>query len=178
MIANASAGVFEYTWTGASGPATVLDKPLSRGTVHISGTNPHPIDGLLAFDFGSFSHPVDMEIALLGFKFTRRFMASPSLAPLEPVEVNPGLGVQSDEEIVERMRADLIRPTNAHPVGTAAMMPERLGGVVDPELRVYGVQGLRVVDGSVLPLVPMAHTQATLYAVAEKAVDLIRGEGA
>jgi choline dehydrogenase-like flavoprotein len=46
---------------------------------------------------------------------------------------------------------------------------------VDKDLKVYGIQGLRVVDASILPLVPMAHTQATMYAVAEKAADIIRG---
>jgi len=58
--------------------------------------------------------------------------------------------------------------TENHHAGTAAMLPRDLGGVVDPELKVYGVQGLRVVDASVMPMIPATHLQATVYAIAEK----------
>jgi len=59
-------------------------------------------------------------------------------------------------------------PSTFHPVGTAAMMPRELGGVVDEGLLVYGVKGLSVVDASVQPDLPRAYTQQTVYAVAEK----------
>ncbi|KAK0639711.1 GMC oxidoreductase [Cercophora newfieldiana] len=176
MISNGAA-MFEFTWGSAAGLSNALDKPMSRGAVYISSTNPHPVDGRVNLDFGAFAHPFDVQAALLAFKFTRRYMTSESLKRLEPVEVVPGLAVQRDEDVIARMRAELVRPTNAHPVGTAAMMPEKLGGVVDAKLRVYGIEGLRVVDASVFPLIPMAHTQAPMYAVAEKAADIIRGEG-
>ena len=74
------------------------------------------------------------------------------------------------------LRGSLVSPTNAHPCGTAAMMPRGLGGVVDERLRVYGVRGLRVVDASVLPVIVAANLQVTMYAVAEKAADLIKGD--
>ena len=64
--------------------------------------------------------------------------------------------------------------TLMHVAGTAAMMPRELGGVVDPKLKVYGIQGVRVVDASIMPLIPACHLQATVYAVAEKAADIIR----
>jgi choline dehydrogenase-like flavoprotein len=57
------------------------------------------------------------------------------------------------------------------------MMPREMGGCVGPDLRVYGTERLRVVDGSVMPIIPAAHLQAGLYAVAEKAADVIRGKG-
>ncbi|KAL8907683.1 MAG: hypothetical protein Q9207_001251 [Kuettlingeria erythrocarpa] len=53
-------------------------------------------------------------------------------------------------------------------------MPKEHGGVVDPQLRVYGIKGLSVVDASMMPIIPAAHTQSTVYAVAEKAADLIK----
>ena len=64
--------------------------------------------------------------------------------------------------------------TEYHASGTAAMMPRGLGGVVDSNLTVYGTRNLRVVDASVFPIIPGAHLQAVVYAVAEKAADIIR----
>lgn len=60
-----------------------------------------------------------------------------------------------------------------HHVGTASMLPRKLGGVVDARLRVYGVKGLRVVDASVIPMLVAAHLQGTVYGVAEKGVGII-----
>lgn len=67
--------------------------------------------------------------------------------------------------------------TEFHASCTAAMLPRDLGGVVDPELRVYGTTNLRVVDASVFPVIPGAHLMAVVFAVAERAADLIRGRG-
>jgi len=75
--------------------------------------------------------------------------------------------VQTDEQIREFIR-DNLGPSTFHPVGTNPMMPLELGGVVDQELRVYGVRNLRVVDASVIPLIPGAYTQQTTYAIGEK----------
>ncbi|KAI1014234.1 hypothetical protein LB504_008747 [Fusarium proliferatum] len=65
--------------------------------------------------------------------------------------------------------------TERHPSGTAAMMPIELGGVVDPELMVYGTCNLRIADASIMPLIPSAHLQASVYAIAEKIVVLENG---
>ena len=65
---------------------------------------------------------------------------------------------------------------NYHPIGTAAMMARELGGVVDPRLKVYGTTNVRIVDASVLPLQNSAHLTSTLYAVAERAADIILGK--
>jgi len=64
---------------------------------------------------------------------------------------------------------------NNHPVGTAAMMARELGGVVDPEVRVYGTANVRVVDASVLPFQVCGYLTSTLYAVAERAAEIIKG---
>jgi len=68
-----------------------------------------------------------------------------------------------------------LRPSFAHPSCSCPMMRREMGGVVDGELRVYGVKGLRVVDASVIPLIPGTHLSSTVYAVAEKAADVIKG---
>lgn len=75
-------------------------------------------------------------------------------------------------EIEEFVRGSI--GTLNHHAGTTAMMPRELGGVVDAELRVYGVEGLRVVDAGIIPILPAAHIQSTVYAVAEKGADLIK----
>lgn len=69
----------------------------------------------------------------------------------------------------------LIVNPNYHPIGTAAMMARELGGVVDAELKVYGTSNVRVVDASILPLQVSGHLTSTLYAVAERTSDMIRG---
>ncbi|KAL2258168.1 hypothetical protein VTK26DRAFT_8628 [Humicola hyalothermophila] len=69
---------------------------------------------------------------------------------------------------------ETMSPSEFHPAGTCAMMPRELGGVVDEELKVYGVQRLRVVDASIIPTLPGANTCQTVYMIGEKAADLIR----
>ncbi|KAJ0153841.1 hypothetical protein HZ326_3741 [Fusarium oxysporum f. sp. albedinis] len=64
--------------------------------------------------------------------------------------------------------------TERHPSGTAAMMPLELGGVADPELKVYGTCNLRIADASIMPLILLAHLQASVYGIAEKAADMIK----
>lgn len=69
---------------------------------------------------------------------------------------------------------ELLVEPNYHPIGTASMMSRELGGVVDSEFKVYGTSNVRVVDASVLPLQVSGHLTATLYAVAERASDIIK----
>lgn len=65
--------------------------------------------------------------------------------------------------------------SNFHPISTASMMPKEVGGVVDTSLKVYGTANVRVVDASVLPMQVCGHLQSTVYAVAERAADIIKG---
>ena len=85
---------------------------------------------------------------------------------LEPAQFVPPL--HANEAAINAVIDNGIR-TEYHPSGTCAMLPLNQGGVVDPDLRVYGTQNLRVVDAGIFPMVPAAHLQAVVYAVAEKA---------
>lgn len=94
-------------------------------------------------------------------------MASEPMQEVGAVETFPGTNVTGDAAIAASIRT-FATSTWAHPVGSLSMMKKEYGGVVDSELRVYGVKGLRVVDASIMPLIPATHTSSTVYAVAEK----------
>ena len=109
----------------------------------------------------------------------REFAVAGPLAKVCTEELAPGPGVHTDAEVREWIRRDL--GTLYHPVGTCAMGGDsrlalaKIASVVDPELRVRGVEGLRVVDASVMPVVPRGNTNAPTIAIAERAADLIIG---
>lgn len=170
------AGVIELSAGGSGAVAVALQKPLSRGTVMINGTNPDPSLPPV-FDWNSGANPMDFKISIAGIRKAREFMAAESQASLNITETVPGVQYQTDEELEAVLRASLYGPSFAHPAGTAAMMPRTLGGVVGTDLRVYGVDGVWVVDASIIPILPAAHTQATVYAVAEYAADMIKKHG-
>ncbi|KAI8176364.1 hypothetical protein K4K54_004180 [Colletotrichum sp. SAR 10_86] len=173
---NPKAGVVEITFGGAESVPVALQKPLSRGTIAINTTNPDPSIAPLV-DFNTISNPIDSLILIRAVAKARAFMSSPSVKSLAAVEMMPGPGAASDAEIEAIMRQSWVSSSFDHPAGTAAMMPKEWGGVVDSKLRVYGVKGLWVVDTSVMPILPAAHTQATVYAVAEYAADIIKANG-
>ncbi|SPO03164.1 uncharacterized protein DNG_05846 [Cephalotrichum gorgonifer] len=176
MIKRQDVSVFEHTFGGGPDISFHPQKPFSRGTIRITGTDPHPAESPVSIDFRAMTHPLDMKIAILGLKFGRMIMASDKMGTLGALETAPGPDIVGDEELEELFRSRYVNPSNAHPVGTTSMMPRELGGVVDPNLRVYGVKGLRVVDAGTMPMLPTCHTQATTYAIAEKAADLIKEE--
>jgi choline dehydrogenase-like flavoprotein len=96
------------------------------------------------------------------------FMSSNSMAEaLAPAEVIPGANVVKDAELKAWIRGQ-IKPNTGHPVGTASLTPRQFGGVVDPDLTVYGTSQLSIADNSNVPLIPSAHTCLTAYAIGEK----------
>ncbi|KAF6819345.1 Pyranose dehydrogenase 1-like protein 3 [Colletotrichum sojae] len=145
--------------------------PLSRGTVEVDPAD--PFFGEPIVDYRAMSNPADVDVLVEYVRFSRRYFLETSLADFAPVETFPGANVTSFEGLSAALRGH-INVSTFHPVGTAAMMPLELGGVVDEGLLVYGVQGLSVVDASIQPDLPGAYTQQTVYAVAEKAADLIK----
>ncbi|KAK6207069.1 hypothetical protein LQW54_007497 [Pestalotiopsis sp. IQ-011] len=155
------------------GSATVsVQKPLSRGTITLDPTNP---GALPVVRYNTLMNPVDASIMVSMVRKERAHWSLPELARYAPVEYLPGAQYQTDEEILAAsIAAGIVRPSFAHPSGTCAMMPEELGGCVGPDLRVYGTRKLSVVDASVIPMIPATHLQMTMYAVAEKAADIIK----
>ncbi|EME43096.1 hypothetical protein DOTSEDRAFT_63380 [Dothistroma septosporum NZE10] len=161
----------ETAWSaGSSALIIVLLKPLSRGSILINSTSASS-DPVI--DFGTFTHPTDLSILTASFYQHRQWLATPAMQELGAFETSPGEAVQSVGDVETALRNGTLSSWQ-HPVGTCAMMPRKLGGVVDSELRVYGVERLRVVDASVMPIIPASHTSSTVYAVAEKAADLIK----
>ncbi|KAL5888270.1 hypothetical protein ACKVWC_003543 [Pyricularia oryzae] len=145
---------------------------LSRGSVDVDPADAWGRPPVV--DYRALSNPLDRDVMVEMIRFTRRFFVdNPAMARYEPVELQPGAGVVSFEALSATLPGT-VSPTMGHPVGTCAMMPLELGGVVDEELRVYGVQGLRVVDGSVMPTIVGANPSQTIYGIAEKAADIIK----
>jgi choline dehydrogenase len=137
-------------------------RPLSRGTLRLASSQPFT-PPLIDPRYGS--NPIDIQILQKAIAFNKRLIATESMAQLAPEQLFPPADASSDE-VVQYIRSK--GQTEYHPSGTAAMMPLGLGGVVDPDLLVYGTTNLRIVDASILPLVPAAHLQAVVYGVAEK----------
>lgn len=149
-----------------------LMHPLSHGNVHIASSD-FGIKPII--DPKYLSHEYDVQALVEAFKYIRKIADTEPLRGMWVSEYEPGLeDVATDEEI----RAFVINNTLTvyHPVGTAAMMPKKEGGVVDETLTVYGTQNLRVVDASVMPVMISAHTTTAVYGIAEMAASLILSE--
>jgi len=175
-MAPAPAGSEKYFTVGM-----ILAHPLSRGSVHIGAASAS--DPKLAVDFNLFAHPADVEV----FAHHARFIES-TLVTAEPLAGLLKVGGKrspyapagprgfSGEDGLEKAR-EFVRDTAVaanHQTSSCAMMPREMGGVVDSQLRVYGTKNLRVVDSSVIPLVPRCNIMATVYGVAERAAELIK----
>jgi choline dehydrogenase-like flavoprotein len=139
-----------------------LQHPFSRGSVRLASAD--PFDAPLA-DPAFLHNPLDLTFLVEGVKYTRQIVDTSAFKPFNPVYIHPSANVTSDDDFEYFVRQYMA--TFHHPAGTCKAGPFEEGGVVDEEFRVYGVDGLRVVDASVFPLLPSTHTQASVYAVAE-----------
>ncbi len=141
----------------------------SRGWVALRSAN--PLDAPRV-QLNLFSDASDFEVARRGIRTARKIFSTRPQADIIDHETRPGPAVQSDAEIDAYVRET--SQVTQHPVGTCSMGvgPE---AVVDPQLRVRGIDGLRVVDASIMPTVPGANTNAAVVMIAEKASDLILG---
>jgi choline dehydrogenase-like flavoprotein len=171
-IRAGSVAVLELPISGGGFIPNAMQKPLSRGTVHLNATNPLAVP---VVTHNALSNPFDRATIFEALQFTRRVLNSESVSSLNPVEVTPGPQYTERDATIERLvAAGSLSPTFSHASCSCPMMPRDMGGVVDSELLVYGTKRLSIVDASILPVIPAAHLQATMYSVAEKAADIIK----
>jgi choline dehydrogenase len=144
-------------------------RPESRGHIRIVSTDPAVHPSILA---NYLSDPLDQQTALAGLKWGRKIAAQPALAPFIDHETMPGPDLVDDETLLAFAR--MAGSTVYHPVGTC-QMGHGPNAVVDPQLRVRGVEGLRVADASIMPRLVSGNTNAPTIMIGEKAADLILG---
>ena len=152
----------------------MLSQPLSRGRVQIISTD---VKEAPSIDPKFFSHPLDIEI------LARHMQYLGTIASSEPFKslLKEGGKVRDPKSKLKSLEEakDYLRPSSFsmwYPCGTCSMLPKDMGGVVDENLLVYGTRNLRVFDASIFPLIPRANIQSTVYAVAERAADLIKAK--
>jgi choline dehydrogenase len=143
-------------------------RPDSRGHVRITSPDPRRAPEI---DPNYLSAERDRLIAIRAIRLTRNIMAQAPLAKYRPEEFRPGPGHQTDEEVLTGARA--IATTIFHPVGTARMGTDP-AAVLDAEMRVRGVERLRVIDASVMPTITSGNTNSPVIMIAEKGADLLR----
>jgi choline dehydrogenase-like flavoprotein len=138
-------------------------RPESKGSVHINAPDPrkHP-----SIRFNFLAERVDRDCVLASMRIVRRLVAAPALAWLGAEELAPGPGVNSDEELLDFVTRTA--ETTYHPVGTCRMGSDPLA-VVDDQLRVHGIAGLRVADASIMPTLTSGNTNAPSIMIGEKA---------
>ena len=145
-------------------------RPRSRGTVRLRSANPS--DAPL-IDPNYFSDPYDRSTTVAGMRLAREIVSQPAFAPYLKDEIEPGRAAQSDADLEASVRQN--SESIFHHVGTCKMGFDKLA-VVDDQLRVHGMQGLRVVDASIMPEIVSGNTNLCTIMIAEKAVDMILGK--
>ncbi|TMM09447.1 MAG: hypothetical protein E6G00_10275 [Actinobacteria bacterium] len=149
------------------GPSFV--RPVSEGEVRLRSADPHDPP---AIHLGWFQDPAEMRAMVAAVRLAREIAETGPLAKAAVRNLDPGPGVRSDEQVEAWLRAELQH--TYHPSCTCRMGDED-GGVLDPELRVRGVEALRVVDASSMPRITSGNTNAPTIMIAERAADLILG---
>jgi len=168
-------GLSDPTDRGMSVLVTLVDVA-SRGRISLRSANPRH---KAVIDPAYLSDPADTDAIVRGVAMVREIAAARPMRKIWEAEESPGAELRTEAEIRDFVRRNVT--TIYHPVGTCAMVgsaqldANRLAGVVDTDLRVRGVESLRVVDASVMPTVPRGNTNAPVIAIAERAADLVSG---
>ncbi|KAL9712335.1 hypothetical protein Ac2012v2_003572 [Leucoagaricus gongylophorus] len=150
-----------------------LNSMFSRGTIHITTSDPTVQP---AMDPHYFEQDIDLKMFIELAKFCRKIA---NTLPLKDYfdeatfELNPGANISGDKELADYLIRHL--SSTFHTTGTASMLPQEKGGVVDTRLKVYGTKNLRVADLSIVPLIVGSHTQSVAYGIGEIAADIIKG---
>jgi choline dehydrogenase-like flavoprotein len=146
-----------------------LLRPKSRGSVALGSADPFAAP---LIDPNFLGEADDLESMVAGYKTTRRLMETPALRALQKKEMfTAGIDTDDDIRVLLRARVDTVY----HPVGTARMGTDAMA-VVDPKLKVHGLEALRIVDASVMPTLIGGNTNAPTIMIGEKAADMIKAE--
>lgn len=188
LLRNPTEGAVEILADSVGTLSVAMQRPLSRGTVRPASRD--IFDSPPLVDPRYCSEPFDCLVLARALLFNCALVRTRAMAELQPLvqgpyfcpddlpPPGPAANTNHTEQgnVTDARMLDLARrylATEFHPSGSTAMLPLGLGGVVDTELRVYGTDGLRVVDAGVMPMVLGAHLQAAVYAIAERAADVI-----
>lgn len=142
-------------------------RPTSRGTCHITENNYKTAPAIKP---NYLSTDSDQQVAADSIRHARKLMSTNRMVEFNPEEIKPGPQIASDQELAKS--AGDISTTIFHPVGTAKMGSDDMA-VVDHELKVHGLSGLRIIDGSIMPSIVSGNTHAPITMIAEKAADMI-----
>ena len=139
----------------------------STGSIHVSSKAPNAPP---AIRFNFLSAQLDREVTLEAMRITRRIMTAPAMQGIATDEIAPGVNIQSDDELLDWVRNNA--ETTYHPVGTCKMGSDPMA-VVDDQLRVHGMEGLRVADASIMPTLTSGNTNAPSIMIGEKASRMV-----
>ena len=142
-------------------------RPESKGNVHIIAADPRKPP---AINFNFLSSPPDAELTVRAVRIAREIMTAPAMTPLQMSEIAPGADRTTDDEILDWVRN--AAETTYHPVGTCKMGSDPMA-VVDSQLRVHGIAGLRIADASIMPTLTSGNTNAPSIMIGEKAADML-----
>ena len=142
-------------------------RPESKGHIHITSSDPSAPP---AINFNFLSDPIDAQLTVAAIRMVRRIMTAPAMAEMRVSELAPGDTQASDDEIIAWVKQ--AAETTYHPVGTCKMGSDAMA-VVDDQLRVHGVAGLRVADASIMPQLTSGNTNAPAIMIGEKAADMV-----
>lgn len=171
LLSRDDVGAYEILNDNVGLLAVAAMHTFSRGSVHIQSRSSFDQP---AIDPRYCSNPLDCQIIVEGLLFNNLIVKTDSMKILDIAPYYPFFQDATPETLMPAIQSGV--RTEFHGSGTTSMLPLELGGVVDTHLRVYGTKNLRIVDAGIFPLVPAAHLQAPVYAVAEKAADIIKAD--